>query len=133
MDECIDSLGEVTIFSTLDCNAGYWKIAIAPEDPEKTAFVCHEGAAQYKRMPFGLTNAPATFQRALNLILSGVKWKSCLIYPDDVIVYSKTEEEHICLVNHVLRLLRGEEVTLCLPSARLWSTSGTRLNRAGLA
>jgi len=46
MDECIDSLVEATIFSTLDCNAGYWQVAIAPEDREKTAFVCHEGASQ---------------------------------------------------------------------------------------
>jgi len=66
MDECIDSLGEATIFSTLDCNAGYWQVAIAPEDREKTAFVCHECACQYKRTPFGLTNDPATFQRALD-------------------------------------------------------------------
>jgi len=84
-DECIDSLGEATIFSTLDCNAGYWQVAIAPEDREKTAFVCHEGAYQYKRMLFGLTNAPATFQRALDIIFSGVKRQSCLIYLDDVI------------------------------------------------
>jgi len=47
MDECIDSLGEATIFSTLNCIAGYWQVAIAPEDREKTAFVCHEGAYQY--------------------------------------------------------------------------------------
>ena len=73
MDECIDSLGEATIFSTLDCNAGYWQVFIAPEDLERTAFVCHEGAYEYERMPFGLTNAPATFQRALDIILSGVK------------------------------------------------------------
>ena len=89
MDECIDSLGEATIFSTLDCNAGYWQVAIAPEDREKTAFVCHEGAYQYKRMLFGLTNAPATFQRALDIIFSGVKRQSCLIYLDDVIGISR--------------------------------------------
>jgi len=86
MDECIDSLGEATIFLTLDCNAGYWQVDIAPEDREKTAFVCHEGAYQYKQMPFSSTNAPATFQRALDIILSGVKWQSCLIYLDNVIV-----------------------------------------------
>jgi len=53
MDECIDRLGEATIFSTMDCNSGYWQVAIAPEDREKTAFVCHKGAHQYKRMPLG--------------------------------------------------------------------------------
>jgi len=42
-------------------------------------------------MPFGLKNAPATFQRALDIILSGVKWQSCLVYLDDVIIYSKTQ------------------------------------------
>jgi len=69
MVECIDSLVEVTIFSTLNCNAGYRQVAIAREDRKKTALVCHEGAYQNKRMPFGLTNPPATFQRALDIIL----------------------------------------------------------------
>jgi len=120
MDECVDSLGEVTIFSTLDCNAGYWQVAIAPEDGKKTVFVCHEGAYQYKRMPFGLTNAPATFQRALDIILFGVKWQSCLIYLDDVIVYSKTEEEYVSHFDRVLRLLRDAGVTLRLPKCRFF-------------
>jgi len=137
MDRCIDSLGEATNFSTLECNAGYWQVAIASEDLEQTAFLCHEGAYQYKRMPFGLTNAPATFQRALDIILSGVKRESCLIYVDDVLVYSKTEEEHIGHVDHVPRLLREAGVTLRLPKCRFFrttvSTSGTRFSRAGLA
>jgi len=120
MHEFIDSLGEATIFSTLYCNAGYWQVAIAPEDREKTAFGCHEGAYQYKGMPFGLTNAPATFQRALDIILSGVKCQSCLIYLDDVIVHSKTEEEHVGHVDRVLRLLRDAGVTLRLPKCRLF-------------
>jgi len=120
MDECVDSLGEVTIFSTLDCNAGYLQVAIAPEDRKKTVFVCHEGAYQYKRMPFVLTNAPATFQRSLDIILFGVKWQSCLIYLDDVIVYSKTEEEYVSHFDRVLRLLRDAGVTLRLPKCRFF-------------
>jgi len=120
MDDCIDSLGEATIFSTLDFNAGYRQVAIAPEDQEKTAFVRHEGAYQNKRMPLGLTIAPATFQRALDIILSGVKWQSCLIFLDDVIVYSKTEREHVGHVDRVLRLLRDAEITLRLPKCRFF-------------
>jgi len=123
IDECIESLGKASIFSTLDCNAGYWLVAIAPEDREKTAFVCHEGAYQYKRMPFGLTNVPATFQRALDIIFSGVKWQSCLIYLDDVTVYSKTEEQHIVHVEHVLRLLREAGRTLRLSKCRFFLTT----------
>jgi len=71
-------------------------------------------------MPFCLINAPATFQRALEIILSGVKWQSCLIYLDDVIVYSKTGEEHVGHVHRVLRLLCDAEVTLRLPKCRFF-------------
>ena len=123
MDECFHILDEATIFSTFDYKAGYWQVAIAPEDREKMVFVCHKGAYQYKRMPFGLTNAPATFQRALDTILSGVKWQSCLIFLDDVIMYSNTEEEHIGHVDHVLRLLREAGVTLRLPNCRFFRTT----------
>jgi len=123
MDECIGSLGEATIFSTLDCKAGYCQAAIAPEDREETVFVCHAGAYQYMRMPFGRRNPPATFQRALDIILSGVKWKSCLIYLNDVIVYSKTEDEHNVHVDRVLRPLRDAGVTLRLPKCRFFRTT----------
>ena len=123
IDECIDSLSEATMLSTLDYNVGYLQVPIAPEVREQTAFVCHEGAYHYKRMPFGLTNAAAKFQLALAIILFGVKWQSCLIYLDDVIVYSKTEKEHIGPVDHVLRLLREAGVTLRLPKCRFFRTT----------
>jgi len=64
MDECIDSLGDARVFSTLDCNAGYWQIPVAEEDKHITAFTCHSGAWQCVRLPFVLCNAPATFQGA---------------------------------------------------------------------
>ncbi len=53
-------------------------------------------------MPFGLTNAPATFQRALDILLSGVIWQFCLVYLDDAIIYSNSEREHIGHVDQVL-------------------------------
>ena len=82
--------------------------------------MCHEGAYQFKRMPFGLTNAPATFQRALDIILSGLEWQSCLIYLDDVIVNCKTEQEHVGHVDRVLRLLRDAGVTFRPPKCRFF-------------
>ncbi len=105
MDDCIDSLGEAKIFTTLDCNSGYWQIPIKESDRHKTAFVSHMGSYHFKRMPFGLTNAPATFQRAIDILLSGVNWQFCLVYLDDVIVYSNTEEDHIRHVDEVLTVL----------------------------
>jgi len=123
MDECIDSLREAKVFSTLDCNASYWQVLIADGDRKKTAFVCHKGAYHYKRMPFGLTNTPATFQRALEIILSGFKWQSCLGHLDDIIVYSKTQEEHVQHLDEVLGLLRAAGVTLKLPKSRFFRTT----------
>jgi len=123
MDDCIDSLGDARIFTTLDCNSGYWQIPIAEEDRDKTAFISHAGAWQFKRMPFGLTNAPATFQRALDILLAGVKWQFCLVYLDDVIIFSKEEEEHIRHVDHVLTVLRQAGVTLKLRKSEFFRKS----------
>jgi hypothetical protein len=92
MNECIDSLGDAPVFSTLDCNSGYWQIPVDPLDKEKTTFTSHEGLYQFRRMPFGLKNAPATFQRFVDITLTGLAWKVCLVYLDDIIVYSNCRE-----------------------------------------
>ena len=90
MDDSIDFPRDAKVFSTLDCNSGYWQIPVADEDRDRTTFVYQEGAYQYIRLPFGLLNAPATFQRAIDMILGGLKWKSCLVYLDDIIVFSQS-------------------------------------------
>ena len=113
-DDCLDSLGTAMVFTTLDCNSGYWQLALAEEDKDKTAFVSHMGTHRYNRMPFGLRNAPASFQRALDIILSGVRWQTCLIYLDDVIVFSQSHEQHVKDVDEVLTLLEKAGVSLKL-------------------
>ena len=65
-------------------------------------------------MPFGLSNAPATFQRALDILLSGYKWKHCLVYLDDVIIHSKSGGEHIHHVDEILTTLGNAGVSLKL-------------------
>jgi len=112
MDDCIDFRGDAKVFSTLDCNSGYWQIPVGEEDPDKTTFVCHEGAYRYIRLPFGLSNAPATFQRAIDMILGGLKWKSCLVYLDDIIVFSQSAGEHVEHLREVFAALRGAGVSL---------------------
>ena len=114
MDECIDSLGDATLFTTLDCNSGYWQIPVSKKDQDKTTFVCHAGMYRYKRMPFGLTNAPATFQRTLDILLGPYKWNSCLVYLDDVIIFSRDAESHIRHVEQVLNVLKDAGVSLKL-------------------
>ncbi len=112
MDDCIDSLGEAKIFTTLDCNSGYWQIPIEESDRHKTAFVSHMGSYHFARMPSGLTDAPASFQRAVEILLSGVNWQFCLVYLDDVIIYSYSEEDHIKHVDEVLTVLGKAELSL---------------------
>jgi len=112
MDDCTEFLGEASVFSMLDCNSGYWPIPVAVEDQDKTTFTCHEGTYKYIRLPFGLTNAPATFQRAIDMILSGVKWKTCQFYLDDVIVLSRTVEENTTHLDEVFGVLSRAGVSL---------------------
>ena len=112
MEDCLDLLGNVAVFSTFDCNNGYFKIPVASEDRDKTAFIAHKGTFRHVRTPFGLRNAPATFQPALDIILSGLRWQTGLIYLDDVIVFSKDTNEHVAHVGEVLTLLRSAGVSL---------------------
>jgi Reverse transcriptase (RNA-dependent DNA polymerase) len=114
MDECIYSLGDAQIFTTLDCNSGYWQIPVAPEDIEKKTFTSHEGTFQFNRMPFGLRNAPATFQRTVDIVLSGLRRKTCLVYLDDTIVFYHSPEEHARNLDEVLSLLYGAGLSLKL-------------------
>ena len=104
MDDCVDSLGDAAVFTTLDCNSSYWQIPVAPEDRDKTTFTTHMGTFRHLRMPIGLRGAPATFQRALDIILSRVRWQICLVYLDDVIVFSRTHAEHAKHLDAVLGL-----------------------------
>jgi len=85
---------------------------VADEDRDKTTFVCHEGTYRYIRLPFGLLNAPATCQRVIDMILGGLKRKSCLVYLDDIIVFSQSAGEHVEHLREVFAALRGPGVSL---------------------
>ena len=74
---------------------GYHHVSIVEEDKHKTAFPSGHGLLQYTAMPFGLTNAPATFQRLMERVLSHMNWKDCLVYIDDVLIWSQTFQEHL--------------------------------------
>ena len=90
VDDTLDTLAGSKFFSTLDLTTGYWQVEVAPEDQPKAAFTTPEGLYQFKVMPFGLCNAPATFQRLMDRVLGGLKWSSCLVYFDDIIVVGRT-------------------------------------------
>ena len=68
---------------------------MSPEAKRKAAFVTNEGLFQFRVMPFGLCNAPATFERLMDRVLSGMRWSRCLVYLDDVISFGKYMKEEM--------------------------------------
>ncbi|XP_003370753.1 retrovirus-related Pol polyprotein from transposon 412 [Trichinella spiralis] len=107
IEETLETLSGATWFSTLDLASGYWQVEVADEDKEKTAFTTPFGLYQFRVMPFGLCNAPATFQRLMETVLCGLHWTTCMVYLDDIIVFSKDATEHLEKLDEVFSRLQG--------------------------
>ncbi|KZS08016.1 Uncharacterized protein APZ42_028148 [Daphnia magna] len=105
-EETLSRMGNASIFSTLDLDSGYWQAPLNEEDKVKTAFVTPDGLYQFLVMPFGLASAPGTFQRMMDLVLTGLRWTICLVYLDNIIIYASDAEEHLVRVRQVLTALR---------------------------
>lgn len=86
----------------MDLQSGFWQIEVAPESRENMAFITTDGLWQFIKMPFGLCNSPATFQRMMDIVLAGLKWVTCFIYLDDVVVFARSFEEHLVKLSNVL-------------------------------
>lgn len=106
IEEILDKIGRSQYFSTIDLISGFHQIEIHPDDIEKTAFSTDSGHFEYLRMPFGLNNAPSTFQRLMNNVLHGLIGKTCLVYMDDVIVFSTSLQEHLEKLNQIFDRFR---------------------------
>ena len=106
IDKTLESLAGSTIFSTLDLASGYWQVELEEADKEKTAFSTLEGHFEFNVMPFGLTNAPSSFQRLMTCVLSGLTNEQCLIYIDDIIVFSATLSEHLLTLRKVFQRIQ---------------------------
>ena len=92
--EILDQLGQVKYFSSLDLAIGYHQIDMDPSEVDKTAFSTKKGHWAYKRMPFGLKTAPATFQRMINNVLSGLTGTRCFVFLDDIVIYANSLVDH---------------------------------------
>ena len=112
IDDCLSVLHGNLYFSSLDLLAGYWQARMAEADKAKTAFVTHNGLFEFNVMPFGLTNAPATFQRYMDVVLAGLKWKCVLVYLDDICIFSRSFEEHLLHLNDVFERLKRYNLRL---------------------
>jgi hypothetical protein len=105
-EEALDALSKAKYISCIDATSGYWQIPLAEESKSKTAFSTLSRRWQYKCLPMGITNAAPTFQRNMEIMLSGLLWKCCVVYIDDIIIYSDTFEEHMQHLEEVFKRLK---------------------------
>ncbi len=112
IDDTLDALRGSQYFSTLDLYSGYWQVKMDPADIDKTAFVTRQGLFRFTVMPFGLCNALATFERLMELVLSGLNWKIFLIYLDDVIVYGGNFHDSLDRLKIVWQRIREANLKL---------------------
>ncbi|XP_077384383.1 uncharacterized protein LOC144023007 [Festucalex cinctus] len=108
IEEALEALGQAKYFSTLDLTSGYWQVEVAEPDKHKTAFSTPMGLFEANRMPFGLQNAPSTFQRLMTCCFGDLNFTHLLIYLDDIIIFSKTFDQHLQRLQLVYGLRRGE-------------------------
>ncbi|KAL3534954.1 hypothetical protein ACH5RR_003415 [Cinchona calisaya] len=108
--DLFDQLGGARWFSKLDLRSGYWQVHIAEGDEHKTACVTRYGAYEFLVMPFGLTNASATFCTLMNKVLREFLDKFVVVYLDDIVIYSRTLEEHIQYLRKVFRVLKENQL-----------------------
>jgi hypothetical protein len=136
MDELFDRLLGAKCFTKIDLRSGYHQIRIADEDVEKTAFRTRYGHYEFLVMPFGLTNAPATFMHLMNTVMRPFLDKFVIVFLDDILVYSKTPEEHTVHVREVLQKLREHKLYAKLSKCELFRDSveflGHRIDAQGI-
>lgn len=118
----VGNLGGARYFTTLDASKGYLQVRMGESDQSKTAFTCHRGLFEFTRMPFGLCNGPATFQRLMDRVLGEAKWSHAMCYLDDIVIYSRTFEEHLRHVADVLERVRAAGMTLNPAKAQIAQT-----------
>ena len=103
VEDILDTLGEAKYFKSLDLASGYWLVEFDQDAGAKSA---HHGLFEFVRMPFRLCNAPATFQRLTQAVLSDLEWCSCFAYLDDILIASRTFDDHLRHLREVFGRLR---------------------------
>ncbi|GMF30313.1 unnamed protein product [Phytophthora fragariaefolia] len=118
IDDIPDVLAGAKIFSTMDIASGYWNVPMAAKSVEKTAFTCKYGLFEWLVMPFGLCNAVPAFERLMENVLIDLKWRTCLVYLDDCVVFSSDFATHLVRLKQVLERFRTAGFKLKMKKCR---------------
>ena len=106
IDDILSSLEGSQYFTSLDLKSGYWQIAMDENSQQKTAFTCFMGLYEHTVLPFGLSTAVGLFSELMNKVLVGIQYKFTIAYLDDILIFSKTFDEHVEHIEAVFSRLR---------------------------
>jgi len=120
IDDFMDQLVGAEVFSKIDLRSGYHQIRVKAEDISKTAFKTRYGHYEYSVMPFGVTNAPGVFMEYMNRIFHPYLDQFVVVFIDDILVYSKSEEEHVEHLRVVLQVLREKRLFVKFSKYEFW-------------
>jgi hypothetical protein len=123
IDILFDQLPRAKVFSKIDLRSGYHQIKIRPCDVPKTAFLTRYGLYEYLVMSFGLTNAPAYFMYVMNSVFMPELDKFVVVFIDDILIYSKTKEDHANHIRVVLQRLRDHHLYAKFSKCEFWLDS----------
>ncbi|GJZ00505.1 retrotransposon protein, putative, ty3-gypsy subclass [Tanacetum coccineum] len=120
IDDLFDQLQGACCFSKIDLRSGYHQLRVREEDIPKTAFRTRYGHFEFTVMPFGLTNAPAIFMDLMNRVCKPYLDKFVIVFIDDILIYSKSEEEHEVHLKTILDLLKKEKLYAKFSKCEFW-------------
>ncbi|GJQ92409.1 putative reverse transcriptase domain-containing protein [Tanacetum coccineum] len=136
IDDLFDQLQGACCFSKIDLRLGYHQLRVREEDIPKTAFRTRYGHFEFTVMPFGLTNAPAIFMDLMNRVCKPYLDKFVIVFIDDILIYSKSEEEHEVHLKTILDLLKKEKLYAKFSKCEFWLKEvqflGHVVNRDGI-